>query len=73
MGLVIACVVRILHDDCSIRLGENRRDRALKHLAAMIFELKILFLVTQLPCCYKKFQDIQETLKKHIKLDLTKH
>ena len=36
MGLVITCVVRILHDDWSIRLGENRPDGALKHLAVML-------------------------------------
>ena len=36
MGLVLAYVVRILHDDWSIRLGENRPDRVLKHLAAML-------------------------------------
>ena len=36
MGLVLACVVRILHDDRSIRLGENRPRRVLKHLAAML-------------------------------------
>ena len=28
MGLVLACVVRILHDDWSIRLGENRPDQS---------------------------------------------
>ena len=36
MGLVVVCVVRILHDDWPIRLGENRFDRVLKHLAAML-------------------------------------
>ena len=36
MGLVLACVVRILHDDWSIRLGENRLDMVLKHLGAML-------------------------------------
>ena len=37
MGLVLACVVRTLHDDWSIRLGENRPDRVLEHLAAMLW------------------------------------
>ena len=37
MSLVLACVVRIMHDNWSIRLGENRPDRALKHLAAMLY------------------------------------
>ena len=35
---LIACVVRILHDDWSIRLGENGHDQSsqpIKHLAAM--------------------------------------
>ena len=36
MGLVLACVVRILHDDWLIRLGENRHDSVLKHLVAML-------------------------------------
>ena len=36
MDLVLACVVRILHDDWSIRLGENRPDRVLKHSADML-------------------------------------
>ena len=36
MGLPLACVVKILHDYWSIRLGENRPYRALKHLAAML-------------------------------------
>ena len=36
MGLVLACLVRILHDDWSIRLGENRPDGVLKHLAAIL-------------------------------------
>ena len=36
MGLVLACVVRILHDDWSIRLGENRTDGVRQHLAAML-------------------------------------
>ena len=36
MGLVLACVVRILHDDWSIRLGENRPDEARKYLVAML-------------------------------------
>ena len=37
MGLVLACMVRIVLDDWSIRLGENRPDRVLKQLAAMLF------------------------------------
>ena len=36
MGLVLACVDRILHDDWSIRLGENRLDTVIEHLAAML-------------------------------------
>ena len=36
MGLVLVFVVRILHGDWLIRLGEKRPDRALKHLAAML-------------------------------------
>ena len=36
MGLALACVMRILHEDWSIRLGENRFNMALKHLAAMM-------------------------------------
>ena len=36
MGLVLACVIRILQDDWSIRLGENRPEGARKHLAAML-------------------------------------
>ena len=36
MGLALACVMIIMHDDWSIRLGENRPDRALIHLAAML-------------------------------------
>ena len=31
MGLVLACMVRILHDDWSNRSGENRSNRALKY------------------------------------------
>ena len=30
-------MVRILHDDWSIRLGENTPDQTLKHLAGMLF------------------------------------
>ena len=29
-------MVRILHDDWSIRLGENRSDQPIKHLEAML-------------------------------------
>ena len=36
VALVVISLVRILHDDWSIRLGENRPDRALKHLVAML-------------------------------------
>ena len=36
MDLVLACVVRILQDDWSIRLGENRLDRVLKHFVTML-------------------------------------
>ena len=36
MGLALACVARILHDNWSMRLGENRLDMVLKHLAAML-------------------------------------
>ena len=36
MGLVLAFVVRILHDDCSIRLRANRLDRVLGDFAAML-------------------------------------
>ena len=35
MDLALVCVVGILHDDWSIRLGENIFDMVLKHLAAM--------------------------------------
>ena len=35
-GLVSTFVVRIWHDDWSIRLGDNRPDKVLKHLAAML-------------------------------------
>ena len=35
MGLVLACMIRVLLDDWSIRLGENRPGRVLKHMAAM--------------------------------------
>ena len=35
MSLILACVVRVLHDDWSTRLGENRLDTVIKHLAAM--------------------------------------
>ena len=38
MDLVLACVIRILHDDGSIRLRENRPDGARKHLAAMLLQ-----------------------------------
>ena len=37
MDLALACVVLILRDDWSIWSGENRLDRVLKHLAAMLF------------------------------------
>ena len=36
MDLVLACVVRIMHNDWLIKLGENRPDRVLKHLEAML-------------------------------------
>ena len=35
-------MVRILHDDWSIRLGENRSDQPLKHLAAMQSSVMVL-------------------------------
>ena len=43
MGLVLACVVRILHDDWSIRMGENRLDRVLKHLVSMFIDIVMRF------------------------------
>ena len=36
MGLPLACVMRIMHRDWSIRLGENVFNMALKHLVAML-------------------------------------
>ena len=36
MDLVLASVVRIRYYDWSIRLGENRPDRVLKHMATML-------------------------------------
>ena len=36
LDLVLACVVRILHDDWLSSLGENRPYSVLKHLAAML-------------------------------------
>ena len=45
MGLVLTCVVRILHDDWSISLGENRPDRALKNLAAMLTHIAMIGVV----------------------------
>ena len=35
-GPALACAVRILHDGWSIKLGENRPDRALQHLLAIL-------------------------------------
>ena len=35
-GLVLACVVRILHDNWLTSLRENRPDMVLKHLAVML-------------------------------------
>ena len=40
MGLALACAVRILHGDWSIRLGESRPDKVLKHLAAMLDKIE---------------------------------
>ena len=40
MDLVLAYVDRILLDDWSVRLGENRLDRVLKHLASMLCMLR---------------------------------
>ena len=37
MGLALACVIIILHDDWSIRSRENKLNRILKHFAAMLF------------------------------------
>ena len=37
MGLVLGCVVRILHDDWLIRSGENWPDEARKHLVAKLY------------------------------------
>ena len=63
-GLVLAYVVRVLHDDWLIRLGENIPDRALKHLAAMIskaiFELCLHStpqILNRVPCLYKNLSD----------------
>ena len=39
MGLVLACMVIILHDDWSIRSGINGPDMACSHLAAMLIVL----------------------------------
>ena len=44
MGLVLACVIRILQDDWSIRLGANRPEGARKHLAAMLSSSNLLLL-----------------------------
>ena len=52
MSLALACVVIILHDDWSISLGENRRNRGLKHLVAM------------LPC-YSAFSNIEFCYMNH--------
>ena len=35
MGLVLACVFRILHDDWSTRLGESRRDRVVHGISIL--------------------------------------
>ena len=48
MGLALACVVRMLHDDWSIRLGENRPYRALKHLSGMLFIERQSNLITNI-------------------------
>ena len=42
MGLVLECVVRILYDDWSIKLQENRPDMGLKHLAVMHISYEII-------------------------------
>ena len=36
MGLALTCVVRLLDDDWSIRLGENKLCMVLRHLGAML-------------------------------------
>ena len=48
MGLVLGCMVRILHDDRSIRLGQNRPDRVLKHLVAMLLQRDLMQAVTMI-------------------------
>ena len=37
-------MVRALHDDWSIRLGENRSDQTVKHLAAVLVSKQSLTL-----------------------------
>ena len=44
MGLVLACMLRILYDDWSSKLGENRSGRVLNHLAAMLREMQLVCL-----------------------------
>ena len=53
MGLVLACAVRILHDDWPIRLGENGPDRVFKHLAAMLADSysPVGSCLTETPIC----------------------
>ena len=45
----------ILHDDWSIRLGENRPDRALTHLAVMLSESGLYESSTRLLKMLRKF------------------
>ena len=47
---------RILHDDWSIRLGENRPDRALKHLAAVLRNTAVLLKLEY--SCYETLKEV---------------
>ena len=43
MGLALACVVIILHDDWLIRSGENRLGRVLKNIWRQCYILHLIF------------------------------
>ena len=73
MGLVLGYVVRIQHDDWSIRLGENGPDRVLKYMAVMLIScishFRFLRRVTLQLCSWfsgalhlQTYNDIEELL-----------
>ena len=69
MSPVLACVVKILHDDWSIRSGENRPDRVLTHLAAMLPRMQVRGGLTK-SCVFSSLNNLRNNFLEIYQLGL---